>query len=107
MEGEQLIADFKGQHPFTYSYRDINVTATYENFTQDNVLFRYGYYTFSQIIYHGWSSGAYGRIGLNWSQETPYYNAFYSPNGDYCSVGQQVYSAQACSDYRRFSLWIR
>ena len=106
MSGTQLIADFKTQHPFTYSARDITVNAKYNGYQQNGVVFKYGRQNYPAYIYQGWNGALYGRIGLDWNQATPFYTGF-SVGVGYCNVGHQHYATQACTNTRRFSLWVR
>ncbi len=107
MSGAQMVADFKIKHPFSYNARDVSVTAKIGTYTQNSVLFRYGYENYHSYVYDNWYGNYYGRIGLNWNQASPYYTSFAQSSGDYCCIGYQGYSTQYCSNTRRFSLWVR
>ncbi len=109
MKGAQLVTDFKAQHPLLYGGRDITITAKYGSYEQNNVTFKFGRQNFPQYIYQGWhdASSLYGRLGIDWSQQSPFYSGYTTSSGDFCVVGHQIYNAQGCSNARRFSLWVR
>lgn len=109
MSSSQLVSDFKLQHPFMYGARDIPVTAVYDTYQQSGVVFKFGKQNFPQYIYQAWhgETTLYGRTGIDWSQNSPYYSGYTTSSGDFCVRGYQIYNAQGCSNTRRFSLWVR
>jgi hypothetical protein len=105
-----LPATWRTQSPMTVSpFEDLTVSVAVNGGLPGPATLRYGVANFGSLCSDAWTTTAgdlYGRICLQ-GTTAAFWSGFGVPDGDFCVLGNQPYSATACSDSARFSIAVR
>ena len=93
--------------PFDDSGTDLTTVASIDGAAPVAATLHYGSSNFSQLCGDPWvTTSSYGRICVD-GTTGPFYSGFDTTTADQCATSDQVYSAQACTPGRVFSIAVR